>query len=364
MNNLSAKVQAQLRSRYDEIVALTDAFCNAHLDSEFRSLCRKLAATASEQGIPITSGKAAGWAAGIVAAIGYANFLGDPSQPFHMTTDEMAKKIGVSPATLHAKLKLIRDHIGIDRWDSRFSTRQVIDRNPLTWMLSVNGFLMDIRTAPRGAQEEAFRKGLIPYIPADGPPPEDSTNSDEETDRPPVGKKRKPAGKATRSKARAASAGQTRVYTLDVFLLSGPITEEFARKNKSVERTIQIRGDQTLEDLHHAIFDAFGRDDEHMYEFQFGKRPMDPKGPRYVLPMAGEDDSGPPIAGTVDRTTIDDLDLKVGKQFGYWFDFGDDWHHQINVAEISDGPLTGRYPRVTKRIGANPPQYIDWDEEE
>ena len=63
-----------------------------------------------------------------------------------------------------------------------------------------------------------------------------------------------------------------------------PVTEKFAKKNPEISRTIQIRGDQTLEDLHHAIFDAFDRGEEHMYEFQFGKRPMDPKGPRYVLP--------------------------------------------------------------------------------
>ena len=37
----------------------------------------------------------------------------------------------------------------------------------MIWLLSVNGFLMDIRQAPRGAQEEALRRGLIPYIPGD-----------------------------------------------------------------------------------------------------------------------------------------------------------------------------------------------------
>ena len=62
--------------------------------------------------------------------------------------------------------------------------------------------------------------------------------------------------------------------------LSGPITEKFAKENPEISRTIQIRGDQTLEDLHHALFDAFDRSDEHMYEFQFGKGPMDPKAPR------------------------------------------------------------------------------------
>jgi hypothetical protein len=153
-------------------------------------------------------------------------------------------------------------------------------------------------------------------------------------------------------------AGPSRVYTLDVSLLLGPITQKFFKKNKSVVRTIQIRGDQTLEELHEAIFDAFDRYDEHMYEFQMGKGPMDPEGPRYVLPMAADDeDFGPRILGTVDKTTIDDMGLIVGRQFGYWFDFGDDWHHQIDVERIDEGPGEGEYPRVTGRIGESPPQY-------
>jgi hypothetical protein len=36
-------------------------------------------------------------------------------------------------------------------------------------MLEVNGFLMDIRMAPREAQVAAYERGLIPYIPADRP---------------------------------------------------------------------------------------------------------------------------------------------------------------------------------------------------
>ena len=41
----------------------------------------------------------------------------------------------------------------------------MIDQNPLIWMIQVNGLIMDVRHAPRHIQEEAFRKGLIPYIP-------------------------------------------------------------------------------------------------------------------------------------------------------------------------------------------------------
>ena len=150
-----------------------------------------------------------------------------------------------------------------------------------------------------------------------------------------------------------------RLYTLEVFIISGPVTEQFATKNPVISRTIQIRGDQTLEDLHHAIFDAFGRWEEHMYEFQFGKGPMDPEAPRYVLPGAftiqcGEEN---PPAGRVIDTTIDSLGLKEGDRFGYWFDFGDDWWHQINVEAIEDTVPSGKLPKVTKRVGKSPPQY-------
>ncbi len=38
-------------------------------------------------------------------------------------------------------------------------------RNPLAWMIQVDGFIVDARDAPREIQEEAFLRGLIPYIP-------------------------------------------------------------------------------------------------------------------------------------------------------------------------------------------------------
>jgi hypothetical protein len=171
---------------------------------------------------------------------------------------------------------------------------------------------------------------------------------------------KQPAKKARQS----TDKNKVRLYTLEVFLLGGPITEKFAKKNRVVSRTIQIRGDQTLEELHHAIFDAFGRWDEHMYEFQFGNRPMDPKGPRYVLHHAFEmesDEDNPP-AGRVDTTTIESLGLTVGDRFGYWFDFGDDWWHQINVEAIEDKVPKGKFPKVIEKVGKSPPQYADEDE--
>jgi hypothetical protein len=120
---------------------------------------------------------------------------------------------------------------------------------------------------------------------------------------------RKPAASAKRSgksPARAAARVATtpaNLYVLSVFLTAGPVGEKWA--GKVVKRVIEIRGDQTLEDLHHAIFRAYDRWENHMYEFQFGKRPFDRKGPTTGSPTRRQERKG---VGTRERhgsTTCD-----------------------------------------------------------
>jgi hypothetical protein len=137
-------------------------------------------------------------------------------------------------------------------------------------------------------------------------------------------------------------------------LRGGPTSKEFA--GKEVSRVIEIRGDQTLEQLHRAIFEAYDRFEEHMYEFQLGKRPFDPAGPNYGV-------LSPPKSknryGDARKTKLDDLKLKPERVFGYLFDFGDEWFHQAQVDRIEQAIRTVTYPRVIKRVGKSPPQYCD-----
>ena len=163
-----SKVPAASAPAHDRIVALTDAFCREHLDEEYGDLARKLAGTlARKRPSPLTRGKAESWASGIVRAIGFANFLGDPSQPLHMKMTDIDEGFGVSEATGSAKSMLIRNLLGIERFDPKWTLPGRMDDNPFIWMLQVNGLIIDIRHCPRETQVVAFENGLIPYIPAD-----------------------------------------------------------------------------------------------------------------------------------------------------------------------------------------------------
>lgn len=115
----------------------------------------------------------------------------------------------------------------------------------------------------------------------------------------------------------------------DVFLIDGLITERFIAKNPVISRTIEIKGSNTLEDLHKIIFKAFDRKDEHMYEFQVGGcGPQDPNARRYGLKQAfSSSDFTEAPTGEVSSTPIASLGLSIDDAFGYWFDFGDNWWH-------------------------------------
>jgi hypothetical protein len=153
-------------------VALIDAFCREHLDEEYAALCRKLAGVlARKRPSPLTQGKPESWASGIVRVIGWVNFLGDPSQPHHMKMTDIDRGFGVSEATGSAKATAIRKLLRLRPFDPEWTLPSRMEQNPLAWMIQVNGLITDARHLPREIQEEAFRKGLIPYIP--GHPPDE-----------------------------------------------------------------------------------------------------------------------------------------------------------------------------------------------
>lgn len=150
------------------IIGLLDQFCKEHLNEEYAVLCRKLAEKlARKRPSPLLHGSPNAWASGIVRAIGGVNFLHDKSQTPYMRSTDIDHYLGTSPSSGAAKLAAIRKMLGMHQLDPNWSLPSRLQDNPLVWMLQVNGFMVDVRHAPREVQEIAFNKGLIPYIPAD-----------------------------------------------------------------------------------------------------------------------------------------------------------------------------------------------------
>lgn len=164
----------------EEIAGLVDAFCKEHLNTEYAELCRKLTEKlARKRPSPLLSGKPNTWACGIVRTIGWVNFLDDKAQTPHMKLTAIDRAFGVGESTGQGKSMLIRKMFKIMPMAPEWSLRSRIEQNPMAWMIQVNGFLVDARVLKREFQEEALRKGLIPYIPER---PKSVNNDDEEDD--------------------------------------------------------------------------------------------------------------------------------------------------------------------------------------
>ena len=144
---------------------------------------------------------------------------------------------------------------------------------------------------------------------------------------------------------------ENRLYALKVYLGDRPVRPR-ADKNR-INRTIEIRGDQTLDDLHEAIFEAFDRYDEHLYEFTFGQR-LNDRSAAYGRIFDRSMQEGLRDAA---RTRIDTLKLAPLQEFFYLFDFGDSWTHRIRVERIESAVPAETYPRISARLGKSPPQY-------
>jgi hypothetical protein len=159
-------VPQSLQPYYDAVVALTDTFCNDHLTEEYAVLARDLAAALSrKRPSPLTRGQQKTWACAILYTLGRVNFLFDKSQTPFLSAYKLCELCGVGPSTASAKANQIEQALGIHVMDPRWFLPSRLEQNPMAWLINVNGIVVDARSAPRPVQEEAFRLGLIPYVP-------------------------------------------------------------------------------------------------------------------------------------------------------------------------------------------------------
>ena len=68
------------------------------------------------------------------------------------------------------------------------------------------------------------------------------------------------------------------------------------------------------------------------------------------------EESGP----YVDGVKISELDLYVGQEFLYLFDFGDEWRFEVKLESKEEKGLRLLHPRIIEVKGKSPEQYPEY----
>lgn len=130
---------------------------------------RVVGALARKRPSPLSSGKENVWAAAAVHAVGRVNFRDDPTQTPHCRPKAIYTFFGIAESTGQNKSKAIRDALKMQNFSHEWTLPSRLADSPMTWMLQVNGLVVDIRSAPLELQRIAFEKGLIPFTPSEPP---------------------------------------------------------------------------------------------------------------------------------------------------------------------------------------------------
>jgi len=119
-----------------------------------------------------------------------------------------------------------------------------------------------------------------------------------------------------------------------------------------VRRTVAVRNDLTLVDLHYALQSAFGWDDDHLYSFWLDGTFWGAESAHYMHPEHARS-LRPPGKSACAR--LEELDLAEGRQVAYIFDLAREWRVALTVREVHAGGRRA-VAQCLERTGAPPPR--------
>ncbi len=125
----------------------------------------------------------------------------------------------------------------------------------------------------------------------------------------------------------------------------------FPEYTKRIWREIEIRGDQTLSELDRIMRDAFQHDP---YDHLGGFWKRVPRGNTKRFREVDLSTINPFEEGDGAEIRVGSLDLKVGDQLKYVYDFGDWLEHFLSLEETSTVEKGAEYPRI---VVQNKPRY-------
>jgi hypothetical protein len=161
----STNVPKAFEEDYVRMIAITDDFCEKHLNSEYLELARyAVAGLYRKRPTPLASGKAHTWACAILYALGQVNYLSDKSTSPYMSMADLSGLFGVGSSTAGNKAKTVREALKMRQLTHDWMLPSLVAENDTVFLISFNGMIVDARELPIEVQEEAYTRGLIPYI--------------------------------------------------------------------------------------------------------------------------------------------------------------------------------------------------------
>ena len=110
-------------------------------------------------------------------------------------------------------------------------------------------------------------------------------------------------------------------------------------------KTIEVKEDFTIEELHLYIQELVEFENDHLYRFYVEKNH------RRLSNAVSEE------------TELSEIYPMTGYKLYYLFDFGDEWLFQIKKSRKKQTIEEGvKYPRLIQSTGTNPEQYPDYEE--
>lgn len=101
-----------------------------------------------------------------------------------------------------------------------------------------------------------------------------------------------------------------------------------------VWRRVRVPGNASLGELHDVIQTAFGWTNSHLHGFEIGGKRYGPPGDELESEILNEE-----------QVSLTDAVGRRVKRFGYTYDFGDDWRHEVIVEKVEPAG-SGEQPPV------------------
>lgn len=125
----------ELKEKELRIISLAVDFCKQYLDSEYAELSVKLIKEMGQlSSVPFARGTDKNWASATIHCLGTINLLWDDSFLPYISQNKIYSHFDSVKSTIVSKSKLIQDLLDLTVFDKDFSTKLMIESNPLNQM--------------------------------------------------------------------------------------------------------------------------------------------------------------------------------------------------------------------------------------